>query len=130
MRYAFESDLIWENYMNPKEGGLPLQADVEPGMPFGGSPAPDENCEVTEPEAEMENGSNELEQIQAALVAIQEQSKCLLECITQDRVVPGLVQSKIALANAYITEAAQYMNSLKDSDKELTKVSIVQMVGI
>lgn len=133
MKYSFESELIWENYLNPKEGGLPLKADMEQGMPFSGSPAPGEDCEVLEPgqegEESEEYGSNELEQIQSQLNAISEQAKKMLESISKDTIIPGFVQSKIALANANITEAAQYMTHVADTERDESLISI-QMVAI
>ena len=38
MKYSLEAELIWENYLSPKEGGLPMQADPAQGMPYSASP--------------------------------------------------------------------------------------------
>lgn len=111
MKYTRESELIWENYLSPKEGGLPLKADPAQGMPYGGSPAVDENCEDGEHMHHEPTGEDkEIHMAMADLQALAKLSQQLMQQLQSASSIPGWVQAKITIANSNITDVAQYMD--------------------
>jgi len=119
MKYTQELNLIWENYLSPKEGGLPLKADPALGMPYGGSPAVDENCEDLEQmNSEPTGEAKEIHMALADLQAITKLSHQLMHQLRTAHSIPGWVQAKITIANNNITDVAQYMDyeTSKNSD--------------
>jgi hypothetical protein len=110
MKYSLEADLIWENYMSPKEGGLPFKADPAQGMPYGGSPSADENCEDNGESHEYTGEAKEIHMAMSDLQALAKQSMQLLQQLKNASTIPGWVQAKITVANHNITDVAQYMD--------------------
>ena len=99
--------------MSPKEGGLPLQADKAPGMPYGGSPAPGEDCEQMgdSHHDKLERGEmQEMKMAMADLHAILKQSEQIMQQLQNMETIPGWVQSKITVANQYLTDVSQYID--------------------
>lgn len=116
MKYSLESDLIWENYLSPKEGGLPLKADPAQGMPYSASPGgSDEDCEQMDA-AEPSGEAKEIRMAMADLKALSKQSMQLLQQLENATSIPGWVQAKITVANHNITDVAQYMDLESEQD--------------
>lgn len=133
MKYALESDLIWENYMSPKEGGLPMQADTSTsGGPFNTpgmqSNAPQEDCEQM---SKLQQGEcQEIKMMQADLMAIHKQAESLMQQLQKMTTVPGWVQSKVTIANQYITDVAQFMDYESQESECDAPVAVVRMMAI
>lgn len=133
MKYSFESDLIWENYMSPKQGGLPMQADMSTGggpfnTPGMQSNAPQEDCEQMD---KLQHGEQqELKMAQADLLAIHKQVESLMQQLQNVDTVPGWVQSKITIANQYITDVAQFMDYESQHCDCDASVAVVKMMAI
>ena len=131
MKYSIDADLIWENYMNPRDGGLPMQADISasggplntPGMH---SNAPQEDCEQMN---RLQQGEcQELKMAQADLLAIQKQVEALMQQLQNAETIPGWVQSKITIANQYITDVAQFMDyESQHCDNDASAVAVTVM---
>lgn len=134
MKYTRDSELIWENYLSPKEGGLPFKADPAQGMPYGGSPSVDENNEDCEQmDSEPTGEAKEIHMAMADLQAINKLSHQLMHQLKTARSIPGWVQAKITIANNNITDVAQYMdyemsssnNCINNGAMKLRTVNIV-----
>lgn len=109
MKYSLEAELIWENYMSPKEGGLPFKADPAQGMPYGGTPTASEDCEDGH-QHEPTGEAKEISMAMADLQALAKQSMQLMQQLKNASTIPGWVQAKITVANHNITDVAQYMD--------------------
>lgn len=133
MKYSLESDLIWENYMSPKQGGLPMQADMSTGggpfnTPGMQSNAPQEDCEQMD---KLQRGEQqELKMAQADLLAIHKQVESLMQQLQNAETIPGWVQSKITIANQYITDVAQFMDHEAQQCGCDAKVAVVKMMAM
>lgn len=133
MKYALESDLIWENYMSPKEGGLPMQADTSTGggpfnTPGMQSNAPQEDCEQM---SKLQQGEcQEIKMMQADLMAIHKQVESLMQQLQKMTTVPGWVQSKVTIANQYITDVAQFIDYESQESECNAPVAVVRMMAI
>ncbi len=116
MKYSLEAELIWENYLSPKEGGLPLQADPAQGMPYSASPGgSSEDCEQMA-SAEPTGEEKEIRMALADLQALIKQSTQLMQQLETKSTIPGWVQAKITVANHNITDVAQYMDFESNED--------------
>lgn len=133
MKYSLESNLIWENYMSPREGGLPMQADMSAGGgPFNTpgmySNAPSEDCEQMD---KLQHGEHqELKMAQADLMAIHKQVESLMQQLQDAETIPGWVQSKITVANQYITDVAQFMDYESQNCGCKDHVAVVRVAAI
>lgn len=133
MKYSIESNLIWENYMSPREGGLPMQADMSAGggpfnTPGMHSNAPSEDCEQMD---KLQHGEHqELKMAQADLMAIHKQVESLMQQLQDAETIPGWVQSKITVANQYITDVAQFMDYESQNCGCKDHVAVVRVAAI
>lgn len=135
MKYSLEAELIWENYMSPKEGGLPFKADPAQGMPYSASPAADENCEDNGAQHEPAGEAKEIHMAMADLQALAKQSTQLMQQLKSASTIPGWVQAKITVANHNITDVAQYMDFESKEDcgcdeQHPTQVKAMRIVAI
>jgi hypothetical protein len=134
MKYSIESDLIWENYMSPREGGLPMQADMSTGGgPFNTpgmlSNAPSEDCEQMD---KLQHGEHqEIKMAMADLLAIKKQVETMMQHLQSMETIPGWVQSKITIANQYITDASQFMDyESEDCECNASQASVIKMIAV
>lgn len=129
MKYSKELELIWENYMSPKEGGLPMQADMSTGGgPFNTPGMRGEDCEQVE---KLQHGEHqEIKMALADLMAVHKQVESLMQQIQEMDTIPGWVQSKITIANQYITDVAQFID-FESQDCGCSKnVAVIQMTAV
>lgn len=116
MKYSLEAELIWENYLSPKEGGLPLKADPAQGMPYSASPGgSSEDCEQTS-SSEPSGEEKEIHMAMADLNALVKQCTQLMHQLETASTIPGWVQAKITVANHNITDVSQYMDFESNED--------------
>lgn len=133
MKYSIESDLIWENYMSPREGGLPMQADMSTGGgPFNTpgmlSNAPSEDCEQMD---KLQHGEHqEIKMALADLLAIKKQVEIMMQHLQSMDTIPGWVQSKITVANQYITDATQFLDYESEDSNCDSGVAVIQVSAI
>ena len=132
MKYILDADLIWENYMRPKEGGLPMQADMSTGggpfnTPGMHSNAPQEHCQQIN---RLQHGEDqELKMAQADLMAIHKQVEALMQQLQDAETIPGWVQSKITIANQYITDVAQFMDYESQDCECDASIAVIKMTA-
>lgn len=113
MRYGIEGDLIWENYLSPREGGLPMQSDIAAGGgPFNspGIGSSSEDCEQTDDE--------DLKTLHVNLKSILTCSDAILQHASGN--IPAWVQNKIAIANQYLIDASQHINEDDSEERDVT----------
>jgi hypothetical protein len=134
MKYSIESDLIWENYMSPREGGLPMQADMSTGggpfnTPGMQSNAPSEDCEQMD---KLQHGEHqEIKMALSDLLAIKKQVETMMQHLQNAETIPGWVQSKITIANQYITDASQFMDyESEDCECDASQASVIKMIAV
>lgn len=119
--------------MSPKQGGLPMQADMSTGggpfnTPGMQSNAPQEDCEQMD---KLQRGEQqELKMAQADLLAIHKQVESLMQQLQNAETIPGWVQSKITIANQYITDVAQFMDHEAQQCGCDAKVAVVKMMAM
>ena len=119
--------------MSPREGGLPMQADMSTGGgPFNTpgmySNAPSEDCEQMD---KLQHGEHqELKMAQADLMAIYKQVESLMQQLQDAETIPGWVQSKITVANQYITDVAQFMDYESQNCGCKDHVAVVRVAAI
>lgn len=135
MKYSLEAELIWENYLSPKEGGLPLKADPAQGMPYSASPSASEDCEDNDESHEYTGEAKEIHMAMADLQALVKQSAQLMQQLKNASSIPGWVQAKITVANHNITDVAQYMDFESKEDcgcdgNEPMQVKAMRIVAI
>lgn len=131
MKYTLESKLIWENYLSPKEGGLPLKADMSGGMPFGGSPAvgSEDEEEVEQDDSNIHDASRE--ELIAAKSKIEQlitQMEGACNCNPQ-------IHKYAVMLNHYATEmqdcASQKEDTADETDEQaVSSVMDIQFVNI
>lgn len=134
MKYSLEADLIWENYMHPREGGLPMQADMSTGggpfnTPGMQSNAPSEDCEQMD---KLQRGEQqEIKMAMADLLAIKKQVEIMMQQLQSTDTIPGWVQSKITIANQYITDASQFLDyESQDCGCNEPQAAVIKMVAV
>lgn len=130
MKYSLEADLIWENYMHPREGGLPMQADMSTGGGPFNTPgiAPSEDCEQMD---KLQHGEHqEIKMALADLLAIKKQVETMMQHLQSTDTIPGWVQSKITIANQYITDASQFLDYESQDCGCNSGVAVIQVSSI
>jgi hypothetical protein len=134
MKYSLEADLIWENYMSPREGGLPMQADMSTGggpfnTPGMQSNAPSEDCEQMD---KLQHGEHqEIKMALSDLLAIKKQVETMMQHLQNTETIPGWVQSKITIANQYITDASQFLDyESEDCGCNEPQAAVIRMVAM
>ena len=102
MKYTSDLTNIWENYLSPREGGLPMQADISGGGPFNSPGQRSEDCEQVTDE--------EFNSITIDLQTIISHAEKLSEAGD----LPDWAHGKIAVALQLLTEVANYIDTATD----------------
>ena len=107
-----------------------MQADMSTGGGFSNTPgmqsgAPQEDCEQ---QNNLQQGEHqEIKMAQADLLAIQKQVEALMSQLQNAETIPGWVQSKITIANQYITDVAQFMDYESQSCDCVAPMAVVKI---
>ena len=118
--------------MSPRGGGLPMQADMSTGGgPFNTpgmlSNAPSEDCEQMD---KLQHGEHqEIKMALADLMAIKKQVEIMMQQLQDAETIPGWVQSKITIANQYITDVAQFMDYESQECECGAPIAVIKMTA-
>lgn len=128
MKYSNELQLIWENYMSNSNVVPFIQADTSIKDDDMHRNATAVDCDHLD---KLQHGEQqELKMAQADLLAIHKQVEALMQQLQTAETIPGWVQSKLAIANQYVTDVAQFMDYESRDCKQDTSVSIVKVVAM